>query len=442
MTPFAAGDCISGPHSLGARPLRSRGPRVDREIIIVTRLGQGLVAFFTRPVDLCLAAFTTLALGICAGLGYAVVGHYAPLTVIMDSQGHRQLVRAHGGTVGETLAAADVEVFPGDHVSAPLDARIPALGHILITRAFPITIATAQGSYTLHTTANDTGILKADPSLALGPFDRLEPRSGTPLTPGMTVQLCRVKVEDQFSQEAIPAPVSFNHDASLPRGATKLVKPGKAGVQEMITRRYFKDGVFSVETKLPGKVLVPAVPEVRNVGIRALAMSRSQRGNRVLTVEATAYEPGPRSCGKYADGYTATGRKATYGVCAVDPRVIPLGTRLFVEGYGVAVACDTGSAIKGLRVDVCFDTVAEAMHWGRRSVKVYILDDIPGIIPIPNAQTGKTERLVAMTKSGSAPAAPPVIHEPEPTPPAPVEAPPAATPPGTINLLDPDALKK
>ena len=67
--------------------------------------------------------------------------------------------------------------------------------------------------------------------------------------------------------------------------------------------------------------------------------------------------------------------KAAPGVVAVDPRVIPLRTRLYVEGYGPALAADVGAAIKGNRIDVFFETVDEALRYGRRQVNVYILED-------------------------------------------------------------------
>lgn len=91
---------------------------------------------------------------------------------------------------------------------------------------------------------------------------------------------------------------------------------------------------------------------------------------RFLTMMATAYcplEPGL----SYA---TASGMRAQRGVVAVDPRVIPLGTRVRVEGYGNAIAGDTGSAIKGMRIDVCFDTLEEMNAYGWRVVRVEILD--------------------------------------------------------------------
>ena len=89
----------------------------------------------------------------------------------------------------------------------------------------------------------------------------------------------------------------------------------------------------------------------------------------VMTMEATAYLPSD------GDGYgiTATGIPATYGVAAVDPAVIPLGSRLYIPGYGEAIAADTGGAIYGYRIDLCMESYSEAMNFGRRDVTVYVL---------------------------------------------------------------------
>ena len=94
---------------------------------------------------------------------------------------------------------------------------------------------------------------------------------------------------------------------------------------------------------------------------------------QVLTMEASAYYPGPESTGPWADGFTSIGLRAGHGIVAVDPEVIPLGTFVYIPDYGVAVAADVGSAIKGRRIDLCFDTYREAVQFGRRSVQVYIL---------------------------------------------------------------------
>ena len=89
-------------------------------------------------------------------------------------------------------------------------------------------------------------------------------------------------------------------------------------------------------------------------------------------MEATAYAP--FVCGGSKSGRTATGVMAGHGIAAVDPRVIRLGTKLYVEGYGFCIAADTGGAIKGARIDLCYDTYRQAIQFGRRAVTVYVLD--------------------------------------------------------------------
>lgn len=95
-----------------------------------------------------------------------------------------------------------------------------------------------------------------------------------------------------------------------------------------------------------------------------------------LVMKATAYDPGIRGCdgcGPYPTGLTATGIKAGRGIAAVDPRIIPLGTRLYIPGYGYALAADIGGAIKGDRIDLCYNTYYHAIDFGVKTVKVYIL---------------------------------------------------------------------
>ena len=86
-------------------------------------------------------------------------------------------------------------------------------------------------------------------------------------------------------------------------------------------------------------------------------------------MEASAYLP---SDGGGA-GVTASGLPAGHGVVAVDPDIIPLGTKVFVPGYGVAIAADTGGIIEGHMIDLCMDDYGDAIAFGRRDIEVYIL---------------------------------------------------------------------
>ena len=94
------------------------------------------------------------------------------------------------------------------------------------------------------------------------------------------------------------------------------------------------------------------------------------------SMTATAYYPGVECCGIWADGKTYTGDKAGRGCIAIDPKagILKLGQKVFVEEYGYGVCNDIGGAIKGWKVDLCFDTLQEAKEFGRKLVKVHVLN--------------------------------------------------------------------
>ena len=103
---------------------------------------------------------------------------------------------------------------------------------------------------------------------------------------------------------------------------------------------------------------------------RERASTAPNRYNRELTMTATAYTSQDDGNGSH----TYRGHELRRGLAAVDPRVIPLGTRLFIKGYGFAIADDIGGAIKGNKIDLAFENRAEALQFGVQKVTVYILD--------------------------------------------------------------------
>lgn len=119
----------------------------------------------------------------------------------------------------------------------------------------------------------------------------------------------------------------------------------------------------------------PAAPSTPSTSTPAPARAQESKSvSKEITVEATAYTAYCAGC----SGITATGidlrSNPNRKVIAVDPRVIPLGSRVYVEGYGEAIAGDTGGAIKGTRVDLFMASQSSALNWGRKTVKLQILD--------------------------------------------------------------------
>jgi 3D (Asp-Asp-Asp) domain-containing protein len=160
----------------------------------------------------------------------------------------------------------------------------------------------------------------------------------------------------------------------LRSGTSKTVRAGINGEKKLVYKVFYQDDKPTRRELVSAAVLKKPVPEILAVGQRGRLASRGYfSGRRVLTMVATGYSPDPRENGGNTSGRTANGLRIGHGVVAVDPRYIPLGTRLYVEGYGYAVAADTGGAIKGNRIDLGEDTYRAAQRVGRRSVSVHIL---------------------------------------------------------------------
>ena len=99
---------------------------------------------------------------------------------------------------------------------------------------------------------------------------------------------------------------------------------------------------------------------------------------RPLVLEATGYDPGPVDNTRGWVGSTKSGERARFGIVAVDPKLIPLGSYLYIEGYGPGLAADIGGAIKGKRIDLCFNSTREANAWGRKKTRVWRIDPLHG----------------------------------------------------------------
>ena len=212
--------------------------------------------------------------------------------------------------------------------------------------------------------------------ISLGAEDRLTPALASSIVPNTRIVIMRVRTVKETETTWIPFKTVFRMSADLKPGSIGRGHHGAPGILvKTFTAKYVNDHLVS-RPLLEKHVARQPVDEETLGGIRtrmAAALpsrSGSYRRLRSLNMIATGYSPYEGS----STGRCATGMRAGYGVVAVDPRVIRLRSRLYIEGYGYAVAGDTGGAIKGRRIDLGHSTYSEALRVGRRTVKVWVLD--------------------------------------------------------------------
>lgn len=185
------------------------------------------------------------------------------------------------------------------------------------------------------------------------------------------------------SKEAIMANLQKNDSDYKSQIATLTAESDKA-LNEIATREQAAKAAAATQSSQ-----IPASPVANGGSTQAQASSNSQAAppqtdysysskGEGMIMEATAYDPSPFQNGGYG-GITAMGTTLRPGIIAVDPRVIPLGTKVYIEymdgtPLGYCVAEDTGGDIKGNRIDILFMSNAEAIQFGRRNMKLYILN--------------------------------------------------------------------
>lgn len=284
-------------------------------------------------------------------------------------------------TVSEVLDEQAIHLKQGDLVIPNLSTPVSENLHIEVVRSFPVTIKTSEQTIRLNTVGPTVRDILNDAHIKYDEDDKIIPALSECVAAGQHIEVVDVRSEIVTSRRTLQPEIEYRRDYALEKGVRKVVRKGEYGFTERQEKVVYENGREKKRVFLGERIIKPKVNTIIALGIRpilrVLVTSRgSYRYHEVKVMQATAYSPGPESCGKYAKhGRTYTGKKAGFGIVAVDPKVIPLGTKLYVEGYGRAEAADIGSAIKGNRIDLCFETYREAVMFGRKKLNVYILSE-------------------------------------------------------------------
>jgi len=256
--------------------------------------------------------------------------------VELTCEGQPIVVSTKGESVGAFLADHNIRVTQDDFVSAPLDSPLVEGMHLSFRSSKVVTIVVGNRKLVLHSAAATIRDVLHDAHIKLGARDDVSP------------SLAERPLYDDVIR--------------VSRGASSLGSSRKIVASRIIRRPRSR----IVERVTPSNAYsYSPLASAAHIGFTSFL----RFAGATLHMIATAYTAGCYGC----SGITATGARAGFGIIAVDPHIIPLGTKLFIPGYGRAVAGDTGGAIHGHRVDLGMSTIAQALRFGRRPITVYVL---------------------------------------------------------------------
>jgi len=279
-------------------------------------------------------------------------------------------------TVNELLSEQNITIGAHDKVYPNLDENIENNLEVNISLAFPVTINDGGKTSEVYTTSSTVGEFIGQQGIVLNELDRIENDETAMIKANDTINIIRVEKVNEVVEEKLEYATITKKDSSLLQGSQKVITKGQEGLVNKEYEVIKENGVVVSKTLKKETKIKDTVDKVVAVGTQ-VAVSQASRGEatsgKELTVTATAYTASCTGC----SGVTATGinlkNNPDLKVIAVDPNVIPLGTKVYVEGYGYAVAGDTGGAIKGNKIDVFFPNKSQAYNWGRKTVKIRIL---------------------------------------------------------------------
>jgi 3D (Asp-Asp-Asp) domain-containing protein len=308
------------------------------------------------------------------------------ISFTVHEDGFRASYRSKQITVGDALAEQGVRFGASDIVVPPLNSELVAGTHVYVRHALDVRLIVAGTQEALKTHGRTVGDVLAQAGLGLQPLDRVTPRANGLVKPGMTIKVTTVREFTEATEDPIQYLSFIRYDGELPKGQEIITTGGMPG---SIRREYQVRLVngHAVRRDLVSETITPATDEIVTVGtyvrpaapvavaaavappapVPATAPSEGMTCSRSLRVYATWYT----AASSGGSGVTSTGTGVYKGIVAVDPAVIPLGTRMYIPGYGYGTAADTGGGIRGNFIDLGYGA-DDPKDWRTRWVDICI----------------------------------------------------------------------
>lgn len=323
-----------------------------------------------QPGDSLLADGQEIGLTQQSGAQYLQVVQPVNITVLVD--GESQQVKTNAATVGQALWLAGIRVRQADSTEPLLSAPLKEAMRVNIQQAQPVQIQTKTGTYSILSAAATVGEALADNGFALQGLDYSKPAEGQPLPADGKIQIVRVQEVVLSTQTTIPFQVTYQADPNTEIDSQSVITPGVAGLEEQRQRVRYEDGI-EVNRTDEGVFMISAPQnQVSGYGTKLVMHTIDTPDGpinywRAVTMWATSYHPAALR----GSTTTASGLTLHKGLVAVDRRYVPFYTRLYIPGYGEAIAADTGGGVIGRMIDLGYDD-SDYVSW-HQNVVVYFL---------------------------------------------------------------------
>lgn len=335
-------------------------------------------SLFNGPKAKIIIGVVAITITIVAITAITIMNMRKTLTISID--GKEETFVTYKGTVQDVLLDKNIEVGVKDKVQPSLESKVSEKEIIKIKLAKPVEI-TANGVQLQVQSADDTiGEMLKDEKESLEEHgikfdenvDEVSPSLDSQIEDGMSVQIVNVEKKQLVQNESINFETVVEKDKNLDKSVSKVKSEGVNGEKQVTYEVVYKDGVETSRNVTSTKTIKEPKNEIVVKGTGQVYASRGGESinyKEKINCIATAYS---------GDRTTATGRSPVrnpggMSTIAVDPSFIPLGSKVYVEGYGYAIASDTGGAIKGNIIDLFLNSSSECKSWGRRPVTVLIV---------------------------------------------------------------------
>lgn len=287
------------------------------------------------------------------------------VTLIMDGQEEDIITRADNWQ--QFLKEQKIVLGKKDEVVFSSE-KLKQESSVEILRSHNVELYVDGYYYNFETTAKNIENAIEEKGISLGKHDQITPSLEERILKDESIKIIRVEIKTETKEIEIPYESIREDNYNMELGTMEVSRKGVNGLKQESWKLVYYDGQLVKETLLESTIASEPISEIIQMG-QGNVISRGGvdfRYSKEVEVVATAYT--------HTGNRTATGVMPTRGIIAVDTSVFPFGTKLYIEDYGLAVASDTGGAIKGNKIDLFMESGSEARQWGVRNVKAYILE--------------------------------------------------------------------